>query len=71
MYEAMRMAATLIPPDVEAALRKALGEETDALAREHLSVSLENARLAREGPHSPEQIEPLYLRAFAARMRRR
>ena len=28
-------------------------------------------RLAREGPHGPEQVEPLYLRAFAARARRR
>ena len=49
MFEAMRLAATRIPPDVEAALRNALAEETDPLAREHLEVSLENARLAAEG----------------------
>lgn len=49
MYEAMCRAATLIPPDVEAALRKALAEEAEPLAREHLRVSLENARLAAGG----------------------
>ena len=49
MYEAMRMAATRIPRDIEAALQKALEEETDALAREHLEVSLKNAHLAAEG----------------------
>lgn len=49
MYEAMRRAAVLLPPDVEAALRRAMDEETDPLAREHLQVSLENARLAGEG----------------------
>ena len=49
MFEAMRLAATRIPPDVEAALRKALAEETDPLAREHLEVSLHNAGLAAEG----------------------
>ncbi len=49
MYEAMRIAATAIPPDVEDALNKALAEETESLAREHLEVCLENARLAAEG----------------------
>ena len=49
MYEAMRRAATMIPPDVEAALKKALAEETEPLAQEHLRVSLENARLAAAG----------------------
>ena len=49
MYEAMRIAATTIPPDVEDALNKALAEETESLAREHLEVCLENARLAAEG----------------------
>ena len=49
MFVAMRRAATRIPPDVETALRDALAEETDPLAREHLAVSLENARLASEG----------------------
>ena len=49
MYEAMRVAATTLPPDVAAALERARAEETDPLAREHLDVSLENARLASEG----------------------
>ncbi len=49
MYEAMRLAATRIPPDVEAALQKARAEETNPLAVEHLDVSLENFRLAAEG----------------------
>jgi len=49
MYEAMRRAATLLPPDVESALHKALAEETEPLARKHLEISLENARLAAEG----------------------
>ncbi|MFW6156336.1 MAG: fumarate hydratase [Armatimonadota bacterium] len=49
MYEAMRMAATRLPPDVEAALEAAINEESDPLARQHLQVSLENARSAGEG----------------------
>ena len=49
MFEAMCRAATCLPPDVESALRRALDEETDPLAREHLEVTLENARLAAEG----------------------
>jgi len=49
MYEAMRLAAVQLPPDVDACLRKALAEEREPLAREHLQVSLENARLAASG----------------------
>lgn len=49
MYEAMRLAATRVPPDVEKALEKALAEETDPLARMHLEVSKDNFRLAAEG----------------------
>jgi len=49
MYEALRWAVTMIPPDVAAALRKALAEETDSLAQEHLLASLENIRLAAQG----------------------
>ena len=49
MYEATRMAATHLPPDVENALVAALEEETDPLARSHIEVSLENARAAAEG----------------------
>ena len=36
MYEAMKWAATELPPDVVAALRRALEEETEPLARRHL-----------------------------------
>ncbi|MFP3904506.1 MAG: fumarate hydratase [Armatimonadota bacterium] len=49
MYEAMCRAATRLPPDINDALDAALAEETDALARQHLQVSLENFRLAQEG----------------------
>lgn len=49
MYEATRLAATRLPPDVEAALVEALEEESDPLARRHLEVGLENARMASEG----------------------
>ena len=49
LYEAMRKAATLIPPDVEFFLKKALAEETEPLARRHLELTLENARLASLG----------------------
>jgi L(+)-tartrate dehydratase alpha subunit len=49
MYEAMRLAATRLPPDVEAALVLARSEETDALTKLHLDTSLENARLAAAG----------------------
>ena len=49
MYEAMRLAATRVPPDVDAALRRAYDEEPGDLARKHLEVTLENVRLAAEG----------------------
>jgi tartrate/fumarate subfamily iron-sulfur-dependent hydro-lyase alpha chain len=49
MYEAMKKGATVMPPDVEAKLRKALDEETNPLAKQHLEISLENARLANAG----------------------
>lgn len=49
MYEATKLAATKLPPDIEQALEQALGEETDELARQHLKVSLENARMATSG----------------------
>ncbi len=49
MYDAMRTAAVQLPPDVERALRAALEEETNPLARQHLEVSLENSRLATLG----------------------
>ena len=49
MYEAMKKAATTMPPDIETKLREALAEETNPLARQHLELSLENARLADAG----------------------
>jgi tartrate/fumarate subfamily iron-sulfur-dependent hydro-lyase alpha chain len=49
MYEAMKQGATVMPPDVEAKLREALAEETVPLAKQHLEISLENARLANAG----------------------
>ena len=49
MYEAMRRAATLVPPDVAAALQRCRQVETDPLARQHLDVTQENFRLAAKG----------------------
>lgn len=49
MYQAMKQGATVMPPDVEAKLREALAEEEFPLAKQHLEVSLENARLANAG----------------------
>jgi len=49
MYEAMRLASTTIPPDVQQGLDKVLNEETDPVAREHMKVSFENFRLAGQG----------------------
>ena len=49
MYEAMKQAATVLPPDVEEKLKTAFQEENDPLAKQHLQVSLENARLAGKG----------------------
>ena len=52
IVELYRKAATSIPPDVEEALRAALGAEDDQGVREVLSGILDNIRLARrtEGP---------------------
>ncbi|MFN2351684.1 MAG: fumarate hydratase, partial [Kiritimatiellia bacterium] len=49
MFEALRLAATRMPPDVETALRDALADESEPLARQHLEVSLDNARRAAAG----------------------
>ncbi len=49
MTEAMRLAATRVPPDVERALRAALAEETGGLARMHLELSLRNMEEAAAG----------------------
>ena len=59
MYEAMRLAATQLPPDVDAALVAALEAESDPLARRHIEVSLENARAAAEGYLRPTMVDPL------------
>ena len=75
----------LLPPDElvfadPAALRAAELEEErarrparfrQAVPRASALLELGSARLAREGPQTPAQVEPLYLRAFAARLRRR
>lgn len=49
MYTAMCRAAVEMPPDVRAALERALAEETDPMARHHLEISLRNADLAKRG----------------------
>ncbi len=49
MYEAMRLAATQMPPDVKAALEKALEEETEEIAKAHLLSCLKNAELSEKG----------------------
>ena len=49
MYEAMRLAAVRLPPDVRQALTAALAEEREPQARRHLEISLENADLAEAG----------------------
>jgi tartrate/fumarate subfamily iron-sulfur-dependent hydro-lyase alpha chain len=49
MFHAMKKAALLMPSDVRGALEKAMGEEANPVAREHLRVTLENADLAERG----------------------
>ena len=49
MYETMRKAVTLIPPDIEFFLKKVLEEEMEPLARKHLEVTLKNILLASQG----------------------
>ena len=49
MHGAMRLAATVLPPDVERKLHEIHDEEREPLAKEHLRVSFENARLAGQG----------------------
>ena len=49
MFEAMKKAATILPPDIEKKLHEAYEEETNPLAKQHLHISFENARLAGEG----------------------
>jgi L(+)-tartrate dehydratase alpha subunit len=49
MFEAVRLAAVSIPPDVKEALEKALSEETSPLAKAHLETSLKNFEHAAKG----------------------
>ena len=49
MYQAVKLGATKMPPDVRSALYRALEEETEPLARKHLEVSLSNADSAERG----------------------
>ncbi len=43
MYQAIRLGATRMPPDIRRALQRALAEETEPMARKHLEISLQNA----------------------------
>ena len=49
MYQAIRLGATKMPPDIRQALKRALAEETEPMARKHLEVSLQNADLSEKG----------------------
>lgn len=49
MYNAIRLGATRMPPDIRAALQHALTEETDPMAKKHLEVSLQNADMSEKG----------------------
>ena len=49
MYNAIRLGATKMPPDIRAALQKALAEETDPMAKKHLEISLQNADMSEKG----------------------
>ena len=49
MYNAIRLGATQMPPDVRRALQRALAEETDPMAKKHLEISLQNAEMSEKG----------------------
>lgn len=49
MFEAMRRAATTLPPDVRQGLERALAEEVEPVARAQLESSLRNAQQAESG----------------------
>ncbi len=49
MYNAIRLGATKMPPDIRRALQRALAEETDPMAKKHLEVSLHNADMSEKG----------------------
>ena len=49
MYNAIRLGATRMPPDIRAALNRALAEESDPMAKKHLEISLQNADMSEKG----------------------
>jgi len=49
MYNAIRLGATKMPPDIRRALQRALAEETDPMAKKHLEISLQNAGMSEKG----------------------
>ena len=49
MYNAIRLGATKMPPNIRIALQLALAEETDPMAKKHLEVSLQNADMSEKG----------------------
>jgi tartrate/fumarate subfamily iron-sulfur-dependent hydro-lyase alpha chain len=49
MFEAMRLAATQMPPDVRSALERAVDEESEEIAKAHLISCLKNAELSESG----------------------
>ena len=49
MYNAIRLGATKMPPDIRKALQRALEEETDPMAKKHLEISLQNADMSEKG----------------------
>ena len=49
MYGALVRAVTTSPPDIKRALERALAEETESLARQHLIAALRNIELSEAG----------------------
>ena len=49
MYKAITLGATRMPPDIRAALNRALAEESDPMAKKHLEISLQNADMSEKG----------------------
>jgi tRNA threonylcarbamoyladenosine biosynthesis protein TsaB len=64
-------AAAVRAAGLEAERARAPERFAQAWPRAGALLELGGARLERDGGQSPEQVEPLYLRAFAARARRR
>ena len=49
LYGAITRAVTVLPQDIKEAIRRALSEETDELAKLHLEIILKNAALSEQG----------------------